>query len=210
MSLSIRYNQAFAYAAAAHGDQVRKGSGIPHLTHLLSVSVIVLEYGGDETQAIAGMLHDVIEDQGGATRLAELRLLFPAEVVEIVVACTDSDTIPKPPWKARKEAYLASIGHKSPRALLVVAADKLHNARSILRDVREQGLGVCNLFAPGRWEDDGILWYYRGLADALFSALPCALTKDLGETVAALEDYVRKDGDPDKAAKGRRKRGGHK
>src|SRR5262245_13654777 len=105
MPFSPRFEQAFLYANRLHADQVRKATGIAYVTHLMSVAGIVADYGGDEEQIIAALLHDVVEDQGGAPRLAEIRTQFGERVAGIVADCTDADTIPKPPWKARKEAY---------------------------------------------------------------------------------------------------------
>ncbi len=131
--MTSRFEDALVLAAQLHREQRRKGSNVPYVSHLLAVSSLVIEHGGDEDQAIAALLHDAIEDQGGPRARAEILRRFGERVTGIVEGCTDSQTIPKPPWKERKLAYIAGISEKSPSVLLVCAADKLHNARSILR-----------------------------------------------------------------------------
>src|ERR1051325_6799957 len=122
------------YAARLHREQTRKGTEIPYVSHLLAVSALILEHGGDEDQAIAGLLHDAAEDQGGQARLAEIESMFGPGVSRIVADCTDSWTDPKPPFRERKEAYLAHLPQKPQRSLLVSLADKTHNATAILFD----------------------------------------------------------------------------
>ena len=163
MILSLRFDEAFAYASRLHACQQRKGTDIPYLAHLLAVTAIVLEYGGGEDEAIAALLHDAIEDQGGPATRAEIRHRFGEHVVDIVDGCTDAETVPKPPWRQRKEAYVAHVGDASSSVRLVSAADKLHNARSILADYRQLGEALWDRFRGGR---DGTLWYYRALVDA--------------------------------------------
>ena len=126
--------------AGLHANQVRKGTTVPYTAHLLGVAALVIDHGGDEDQAMAALLHDAIEDQGrgGRTR-AEIEAKFGARVARIVEGCTDADTIPKPPWRERKEAYLAHLGHAPIEVRRVAAADKLHNARAILVDYRHIG-----------------------------------------------------------------------
>src|SRR5437588_8327976 len=132
MLLSTRFEEALVFATQLHREQTRKGTRIPYIAHLLGVTSIVLEHGGNEDEAIAALLHDAIEDQGGASTREEIRRQFGDRVVEIVDGCTDTDVMPKPPWRARKEAYLAHIIEATPSVRLVSAADKLHNARAIL------------------------------------------------------------------------------
>jgi (p)ppGpp synthase/HD superfamily hydrolase len=110
--LTARFDKAFLYAHQLHQGQVRKGTAIPYISHLMTVSALVVEHGGDEDQAIAGLLHDAAEDQGGAERLAEIRAKFGDSVAEIVADCTDAWTEPKPPWRPRKEAYLKALPNK--------------------------------------------------------------------------------------------------
>ena len=134
MQLSDRFTEALTFAAELHADQVRKGSGTPYLAHLLGVASIVLEYGADEDEAIAALLHDAIEDRGGAQTREEIRRRFGDWVTEIVDGCTDSDRQPKSPWRQRKEAYIARLPQASKSVRLVSAADKLYNTRSLLKD----------------------------------------------------------------------------
>jgi hypothetical protein len=148
--LTARFDQAFHYARQLHQNQVRKGTAIPYISHLMAVSAFVVEHGGDENQAIAGLLHDAAEDQGGAETLAEIRAIFGDAVAEIVADCTDAWTEPKPPWRARKEAYLNDLVHKPPASLLVALADKTHNAEAILFDIAHWGryCGIDSMAVP--------------------------------------------------------------
>jgi (p)ppGpp synthase/HD superfamily hydrolase len=159
-----RLPAALAYAALHHDGQLRKGTNIPYLAHLLGVCALVLDYGGDEDQAIAGLLHDVIEDCGEQHR-AVVRAMFGDRVADIVEGCTDgvpdSDGV-KAPWRERKTAYLAHLRDAPPDTLLVSACDRLHNARAIAADVRGVGADVFTRFKAGR---DGTLWYYGALLD---------------------------------------------
>ena len=184
MILTARFRQALAYAAELHEKQVRKGGDVPYVAHLLSVAGIVLEYGGDEGEAIAALLHDAVEDQGGAPIRDEIRARFGDRVAAIVDGCTDADTQPKPPWRQRKEAFVESIPTASPSVLLVSAADKLHNARSILADYREIGEPLWDRFT-GRKQ--GTLWYYRALVDAFRKAGPSPLVDELERVVTEAE-----------------------
>lgn len=159
--LSERFDEALAYAAQLHRTQERKGSGIPYVGHLLSVASLVIEGGGTEDQAIAGLLHDAVEDQGGAPTLAEIRARFGDGVATIVEECSDTDQVPKPPWKARKQAYVDHLGYASKATLLVSLADKLDNARAILRDHRSDGPAVWQRFSEQDPREH--LWYYRSL-----------------------------------------------
>jgi GTP pyrophosphokinase len=183
--LSARFDRALTWAAQMHVAQVRKGTAIPYISHLLAVCSIVLEYGGDEDEAIAGLLHDVVEDQGGVIARERLRILFGERVVGIVDGCTDTDQQPKPPWRARKDAYIAHLAAASPSVLLVALADKLHNARSILRDYRQHGATVWTRFSADR---DDQLWYYRALVTAFQApGIHPALVGELASAVAELE-----------------------
>lgn len=185
MILSDRYTEALAFAADAHRGQMRKGTAIPYLSHLLAVSGLVLEHGGDEVEAIAGLLHDTIEDVGAHLR-QPIRERFGADVLAIVESCSDADTQPKPPWRARKEAYIAHVRHAPVPVLRVSAADKLHNARCILADYRVLGADLWTRFnaAP-----DAIGWYYTALADAFAVAgAPPTLVDALSQTLDSLRD----------------------
>jgi (p)ppGpp synthase/HD superfamily hydrolase len=160
--LTDRFEEALVYANRLHSKQTRKGGKIPYISHLLSVAALVLENGGDEDEAIAALLHDAVEDQGGkATREAILNM-FGEKVVEIVDGCTDADTIPKPPWQERKQQYIQKLRHASASVRKVALADKLHNARSILSDLSREGEATWKKFQGGK---EGTLWYYQTLLE---------------------------------------------
>jgi (p)ppGpp synthase/HD superfamily hydrolase len=161
--LSKKFDEAFLYAHELHGDQGRKGTTRPYIAHLMGVCAIVLTHGGDEDQAIAALLHDAVEDCGGAPRLAEIREKFGERVARIVAGCTDTDQVPKPPWRERKEAYVAHLRSAPDDVRLVSAADKLYNVSEILADYRTLGEHLWQRFSGGR---GGTLWYYRALVDA--------------------------------------------
>ncbi|MGD9647434.1 MAG: HD domain-containing protein [Pirellulales bacterium] len=177
---------ALDYAARLHNQQRRKASDVPYVAHLLSVAAIVIEHGGSQIEAIAALLHDAVEDQGGADQLAEIERRFGGEVARIVAACTDTDETPKPPWRARKEQHVAHAAVADASVRLVLAADKLHNGRAILADLRRHGDAVWSRFKGRR---DGTLWYYRAMLAALTSAGDehAALLDELGRVVAELE-----------------------
>jgi (p)ppGpp synthase/HD superfamily hydrolase len=183
--LSTRYDQALVYASELHRRQVRKGTTIPYLSHLLSVSALVLKNGGDEDQAIAGLLHDAAEDQGGEATLAEIRERFGTRVAAIVADCTDSRATPKPPWRERKEAFVASIPGKSRDSLLVSLADKTDNARAIMGGYREIGDDVWLRFT-GRKE--GVISYYQALSELFSKYYPSPLAAELARTVAVFSE----------------------
>ena len=184
MILSSRFEQALTYAAIVHAGQVRKSTTIPYLSHLLAVAGLVLEHGGDEDEAIAALLHDAVEDSGGQTRLADIRQRFGNRVAEIVLGCTDADTIPKPPWQARKEAYIAHLEQVSPSARLVSCCDKLHNCRTIVSDLYLYGDEVWKKFTGQR---DGSLWYYATLlAEYQRLGVPKPLVDELSRTVQSM------------------------
>ncbi|WP_414541782.1 HD domain-containing protein [Nostoc sp. CCY0012] len=182
--LSERFTAALKYATQLHQQQVRKGSGVPYIAHLLGAASIALEYGANEDEAIAALLHDAIEDQGGAATRTEIRRRFGENVTAIVDGCTDADTIPKPPWRQRKETYIAHIATASPSVLLVSAADKLYNAQSILKDYRLLGETLWQRFQGGR---EGTLWYYRALVDAFSNRGSTPLVAELARVVTEIE-----------------------
>lgn len=180
--LTTRFDAALADARALHADQTRKGTAIPYLSHLMAVASLVLEARGDEDQAIAGLLHDTIEDAGESE--ASLAARFGPRVARIVAECSDHrGEGPKPDWRPRKEAYLASIATKSDDAILVTVCDKLHNAGAILQDLRSDGPDVFDRFTAGR---DGTFWYYGELARTLAARCPGPLTARLSRTVETL------------------------
>ncbi|MGY3581410.1 (p)ppGpp synthase/HD superfamily hydrolase [Bradyrhizobium sp. USDA 4341] len=181
MALTRLYDEALVYASDLHRTQIRKGSGTPYIAHLLSVSSRVLSAGGTEVQAIAGLLHDAAEDQGGQATLDEVRKRFGGDVAQIVADCTDSWGEPKPAWRPRKEAYLSLLPKKAPSSLLVSLADKVDNAEAILNDYRNIGDELWRRFTGGR---DGTVWYYRELSGIFDVVLPGALARQLALTVA--------------------------
>jgi GTP pyrophosphokinase len=180
---SPRFDTALVYAHQLHADQRRKGTAIPYVGHLLAVTALVIENGGTEDEVIAALLHDAVEDAGGAATREEIRQRFGENVAVIVDGLTDTDQTPKPPWRKRKEAYIAHLSEASSSVLLVSLADKIHNAQSILRDVRTDGDTVWNRFTGGR---DGSLWYYRSLVETFrtrgqFAALVAELDRTVTE-----------------------------
>jgi (p)ppGpp synthase/HD superfamily hydrolase len=189
--LTERFEAALVYTTRLHAKQCRKSSNVPYVAHLLGVTSLVLEDGGEENEAIAALLHDAVEDQGGLETLDEIRHRFGTEVAEIVKALTDAYTDPKPPWRERKEAYLASIRSASPAAIRVSLADKVYNARSILRDVRLEGESVWERFNGGK---TGTLWYYRRLIQEFNKHGSRSLLADLIRLVEQLEQESTVDG----------------
>lgn len=185
--LTERFDDALAYASRIHRLQRRKGSEIPYVSHLLGVAAIAIENGCDEDQAIAALLHDAVEDQGGQRRLEDIRLRFGERVARIVGHCTDSDVEPKPPWRARKEAYIASLATKPAESLAVSIADKTHNASAINADLRAVGEAVWQRFTGGK---EGSLWYYRALADSFARLLPGLASDRFEREVAEMEELA--------------------
>lgn len=174
--LTDRFDTALILAHDLHRGQTRKGTQISYISHLMTVSALVIEHGGTEDQAIAALLHDAPEDQGGARTLKLIRERFGDDVAEIVADCTDAWEEPKPAWRARKEAYLAKLPTKASASLLVSLADKTHNAEAILYDYRDIGEALWDRFNGGR---DGTRWYYRALADLFGKKMPGRLADRL-------------------------------
>lgn len=184
---SRRFARALEYAAKLHGKQIRKRTERPYIGHLLGVASIVIEYGGDEDMAIAALLHDAVEDQGGLPRLREIRRRFGDRVAHIVDGCTDSYAEPKPPWMERKRAYVERVARESVDVRLVSAADKLSNVRETLHDFRLHGDAVFERFAGKK---EGTLWYYRALVVALRKAGDNPLVEELDRPVTKLESLA--------------------
>lgn len=186
--LGARFRDALVYASELHRDQTRKGNDVPYVAHLLAVAGLVLENGGTEDQAIAALLHDALEDQPGRTSQEEIATRFGDDVVRIVTGC--SDTTPdemrdgKPPWLFRKQRYVDHLEIVTEDVLLVSCSDKLHNAQSILRDLRTLGAETWARFNAGR---DDQLWYLRSLAEVFARRLPGSLADELTRTVAEIE-----------------------
>jgi GTP pyrophosphokinase len=181
--LTQRFADACSWAATLHQSQCRKANATPYVAHLLAVAAIVLEHGGDEDEAIAALLHDAIEDQGGHPTRQQIAERFGPRVAAIVEGATETDVEPKPPWRQRKEAHLARLANADRSVQLVVAADKLHNASSIIADHGRLGDAVWSHFRGGQ---AGTLWYYRAVAASVPDA-PADLVARLGAAIAELE-----------------------
>ena len=187
--LTKRFSQGLELAVRAHDGQVRKGTGIPYIAHPMAVASIALEYGADEDQAIAALLHDAVED-GGAEYEQEIRECFGARVADIVMGCTDGvpdATGQKPPWRQRKEQYLAHLELAASDVLLVSGSDKLHNARAILSDLNKVGVSVFDRFTASREET---LWYYTSLA-AIFNLRGVPVASALADTVSQIKAFEK-------------------
>ncbi|HEX3219041.1 MAG TPA: HD domain-containing protein [Candidatus Limnocylindria bacterium] len=184
-----RLIEALGVAARLHARQLRKGSEIPYLSHLLGTCALALEYGADEDEAIAALLHDAIEDVEPVEEVRVAVAAFGERVLHIVEGCTDTDLHPKPPWRERKEAYVAHIREADASVLLVSAADKLHNARSVVADLRRHGSGTWDRFTGGR---DGSLWYYRAMVSAFRAnpEHPRDLVDELDRVVCEMEELA--------------------
>jgi GTP pyrophosphokinase len=180
-----RFSRALETATRLHGTQRRKASGVPYLAHLLATCSIVLDYGGDEDQAIAALLHDAIEDVEPTEVAREAVASFGPRVLAIVEGCSDAETHPKPPWRERKERYIEHLAQADASVLLVSTADKLHNGRSLLADLRREGSQLWRAFKAGR---DETLWYYRAVTDATRANPhhPPALVDELERVVEGL------------------------
>ncbi|MDZ7629417.1 MAG: HD domain-containing protein [Parvularculaceae bacterium] len=185
--LTKRFDEALVYASETHRSQLRKGAQTPYIAHLLAVSSLTIGHGGDEDQAIAALLHDAAEDQGGEVRLQDIKDRFGVRVGRIVADCTDTMTTPKPSWRTRKENYLLALSTRSDDSLLVSLADKTHNAEAIFHDFRTIGLPIFDRFTGGT---AGTLWYYQSLSSAFSALLPGQLAVRLASAVDALNREV--------------------
>jgi (p)ppGpp synthase/HD superfamily hydrolase len=184
--LSRKFEEAFVLAFKLHqtqGKQSRKGKDTPYISHLMAVAALVLEFGGSEEEAIAALLHDAVEDQGGAGTLRLIREKFGPGVAKIVEDCSDSEGDPKPPWLERKKKYIEHLPHVSASSRIVSLADKLHNSGTILRDVRQHGLKTFERFNAKR---DGTLWYYDALARTFLKQKRDEMAKELDRIVEEL------------------------
>ena len=202
VAFHVDFERALAFATRLHATQTRKATDIPYISHLVSVAGIVLEYGGGRDEAIGALLHDSIEDQGttypgGVEALrSTIRDEFGAAVLAIVEGCTDAETIPKPPWRERKEQYIEHLRDAPASVRLVSCADKLHNARAIVADLRVMGPALFERFTGKR---DGTLWYYESLLAEFERHGPVALASELARTV----DDMRKLADVQQMARGK-------
>jgi (p)ppGpp synthase/HD superfamily hydrolase len=185
--LGERFIDALGYATRAHDGQLRGSDEQPYIAHLLRVTGLVIQDGGSENEAIAALLHDSVEDQGGMARLDDIRERYGEEVAGIVEECTDSFGDPKPPWRERKENYIRNLDTASEGALLVSVADKLDNTRSMLRGYRLRGEQQWS--RTGKSVDD-VRWYYGTLAERLCALHPGPLADELVRTVAELRRII--------------------
>ena len=183
---SSRFDDAVAYAIDAFRPIRRKGKRTPYITHLFAVTALVGEAGGDEDQLIAAVLHDVLEDVPSATE-AQLAERFGERVARLVLALSDTVETPKPPWEERKRAYLAHLRHQPEEVKLVSASDKLHNATSLVRDLRQTGPSTLSRFSGGH---DGTLWYYEAVTEALADGWSHWLVDELGQTVSTMRQLA--------------------
>ena len=183
MKLTKRFDQACAFARKLHHYQRRKGTEIPYMAHLMATAAIVMEAGGDEDQAIAALLHDAVEDQGGRWTLNKIEKQFGSRVAEMVEGMSDSFGFRKPPWRERKEEFLARLRVGSDDLVLVALGDKLHNARSLIRDLETEGPSTWERFNGGQ---DGSLWYYGSLEEIFNQRCANSFSAEFSRIVQAL------------------------
>ena len=183
--LTERFEDALIYSNKLHAGQLRKGSQVPYIAHLLGVAGLVLEDGGDEDEAIAALLHDAVEDQGGLGTLNEIRMRYGSRVAEIVLSVSDAYEDPKPPWRERKEDYIASIRTADLSAIRVSLADKVYNARASLMDIEQEGESGWSRFNGGK---DGTLWYYHQLIGSYRERGSSKLLQELIRVIGELDE----------------------
>jgi len=183
--LTERFEDALIYSNGLHAGQLRKGSQVPYIAHLLGVAGLVLEDGGDEDEAIAALLHDAVEDQGGLGTLNEIRMRYGSRVAEIVLSVSDAYEDPKPPWRERKENYIASIRTADLSAIRVSLADKVYNARATLMDIEQEGESGWSRFNGGK---DGTLWYYHQLIGSYRERGSSKLLQELIRVIGELDE----------------------
>jgi len=180
------FEAALTLACHLHAQQLRKDQQTPYIAHLLSVTALVLENQGTEAEAIAALLHDAIEDQGGNPTRDLIRSQFGEEITAIIDGCTDSDTHPKPPWRQRKQRYLQQLKAASPSVRKVSLADKLHNARSLLKLLQQQGHSAWNCFSGGK---AGTLWFYQSLLEIHQTCPPEPMLQELQHIIHELKAF---------------------
>jgi (p)ppGpp synthase/HD superfamily hydrolase len=185
--LTERFEDALIYSNGLHAGQLRKGSQVPYFAHLMGVVGLVLEDGGDEDEAIAALLHDAVEDQGGLITLTEIRKRYGPRVAEIVLSVTDTYENPKPAWRERKDGYIASIRTADLSARRVSLADKVYNARATLMDIEQEGESGWSRFNGGK---EGTLWYYHQLIDAFRGRSSSKLLQELVRVIRELEEIA--------------------
>lgn len=189
LRLGRPFVDALALASELHATQPRKGPGnVPYVAHLLAVAAIVLENGGDEEEAIAALLHDAAEDQGGRPTLERIRRLHGERVAAIVEACSDSFETPKPEWRTRKEAYVERLREAPPSVRLVAAADKLHNLLGLLADIEARGALAFHRFNKSTPQDQ--VWYFKACGEVLLAAEDTSLSRRVARAARRLEEAV--------------------
>ncbi len=187
--LTERFERALLYATRLHADDIKRATGAPYIAHLLGVCALVLDDGGDEDEAIAALLHDALEDHPSPTRRDEIRREFGVRVLHLVEIATDTpggdEGGAKPPWGPRKQAHLEHLAAAAPRDCRVPLADKLNNARAILREYRDKGEAIWSRFKAGK---DAQLRYRRGLVTAFRRAgVEGPMLDELDRVVSELE-----------------------
>ncbi|MGI0485877.1 HD domain-containing protein [Pantanalinema rosaneae CENA516] len=180
--LTERFVTALVYAAHLHANQKRKDGRVPYIAHLLSVAALVLEDGGTEDEAIAGLLHDAIEDQGGDSTRQAIRQQFGEGVTAIVDGCTEPNRLSS--WEVRKMGYLEQIRSAPASVRRVSLADKLHNARSLLASLQQEGDVVWDRFNGGKAQ---MLWFYTALRDLYHSTGQDYLSQEFARVMADIE-----------------------
>jgi (p)ppGpp synthase/HD superfamily hydrolase len=182
--LSPKFEEALVFAVRLHSNQKRKVSNTPFVLHLLNVCAIILEDGGTEDEAIAGLLHDAVEDQGGLETLENIKSNFGEVIAQIVMECSETHLTPKPPWEERKVNSIAKMKNVSGSAIRVILADKIHNVQSIIREYQKYGKPIWDSFKGGR---EGTIWYYKEVLAVLASRTESHLITELKLTVEHLE-----------------------
>ena len=193
MKYTRRIIDAFSFAHEIHAEHTRKGSGVPYITHVMSVAAIVGEHGGDEDTFIAALLHDAVEDGDGYATLDRIRSQFGSRVAELVEACTDAFVKPKPEWRERKERFIAAMRNANSDVKLIVSADKLHNVCATIGDCALLGEEVWMRFTGRR---EGTLWYYAAIAQAIAENWEHSLIDDLATAVEELHRVADAHADP--------------
>ena len=185
-TLGKKFEEALAFANRIHADQKRKDSGAPYLAHVLGVAALVLEDGGSEEEAIAALLHDSAEDQGGEEILITIQEMFGEKVAQIVRECSDTLVSPKPPWRERKEDHLEVLRTSMPETIRIMQADKVYNARNLQRSLLEHGSQTWQNFKGGK---EGTLWYFRQMYILLNQTRPGYLMNELARLIELIEDH---------------------
>ncbi len=187
--MTEQFEKALVYANLLHRNQKRKSTGCPYISHLLAVSALVMDFGGDEDEAIAALLHDAVEDQGGHKVEPRIRRMFGDRVTDIVLGCSE-DKFSGLTWKQRKQAAIEALANSDASVVLVQSADKLHNIRSLNLEYRQHGETIWKLFKGGK---EGSLWYYRAMTDAITQFSSGQLADELELALSELESAVNRN-----------------